>query len=294
MSSHYDASNSTRSASVQLAAMGSCCPSSPMQLPSTLEVLPSAESIIHSTFAPVRKLFPTWLSNPVQNVVTAVLTPITTSYRTGHFRSSLKMAAVTRHGNPLPWYTYPAIDFLKDRNYAGKTVLEFGGGQSTLWWAAHAASVVTSEADRAWHDRIKSGMPPNVDLNLVPRENGKQDAFHVSNMLATKPFQHYDVVIIDGLTPADLFDIASKYVAPNGIIICDNAEGYGFYEGFKDRGFSRVDFYGNALACLFLTAHPSSSTRRPSSSTHPYASATLPKNHRPSETDVYSGGLGAK
>ena len=91
----------------------------------------------------MKKLFPSWLSNPVRNVVTAVLTPITTSYRTGHFRSSLKMAAVTRQGDPLPWYTYPAIDFLKDRNYAGKTVLEFGGGQSTLWWAAHAASVVT-------------------------------------------------------------------------------------------------------------------------------------------------------
>jgi hypothetical protein len=209
-----------------------------------------AESLIHNTFAPMRKLLPRWLSNPVRNVVTAVLTPINYSYRTGHFRSSLKMAAVTRHGDPLPWYTYPAIDFLKDRNYAGKTVLEFGGGQSTLWWAAHAASVVTFEADRAWHDRIKSGMPPNVDLNLVPRENGKQDAFHVSNMLATKPYQHYDVVIIDGLTRGDLFDIASKYVAPNGIIICDNAEGYGFYEGFKDRGFNRVDFYGNAPGIL--------------------------------------------
>ena len=93
-------------------------------------------------------------------------------------------------------------------------------------------------------------MPPNVDLNLVPRENGKQDAFHVSNMLATKPHQQYDVVIIDGLTRGDLFDIASKYVAPNGIIICDNAEGYGFYEGFKDRGFNRVDFYGNAPGIL--------------------------------------------
>jgi len=196
-----------------------------------------AESLVHNTFAPVKKLLPSWLSNPVRNVVTAVLTPIAFSYRTGHFRSSLKMAAVTRHGDPLPWY-------------AGKTVLEFGGGQSTLWWAAHAASVVTFEADRAWHDRIKIGMPANVDLNLVPREHGKQDAFHVTNMLATKPIQKYDVVIIDGLTRGDLFDIACKYVAPNGIIICDNAEGYGFYEGFKDRGFNRVDFYGNAPGIL--------------------------------------------
>lgn len=209
-----------------------------------------AESLIHSAFAPLRRLLPRQLSSPLRSVVTAVLTPIHYSYRTGHFRSSLKMAAVTRHGDPLPWYTYPAIDFLKDRSYTGKSVLEFGGGQSTLWWAAHASSVVTFEADRAWHDRIKIGMPSNVDLNLVPRENGKQDALHVSTMLATKPIQQFDVVIIDGLTRGDLFDIACNYVAPNGIIICDNAEGYGFYEGFRNRGFSRVDFYGNAPGIL--------------------------------------------
>jgi hypothetical protein len=209
-----------------------------------------AESSVRKAFAPIRKLLPSWLSNPVRNIVTATLTPLAYSYRTGHFRSSLKMAAVSRHGDPLPWYTYPAIDFLCSRSYAGKTVLEFGGGQSTLWWAAHAHSVVTFEADRQWHDRIKSGMPANVDLNLVPRENGKQDALHVGTMLAEKSSAPFDVVIIDGLTRGDLFDIACQYVAPNGIIICDNAEGYGFYEGFKDRGFSRVDFYGNAPGIL--------------------------------------------
>jgi hypothetical protein len=60
----------------------------------------------------------------------------------------------------------------------------------------------------------------------------------------------YPLRCIDGLTRGDLFDIASNYVAPSGIIICDNAEDYGFYEGFKDRGFSRVDFYGSAPGIL--------------------------------------------
>ena len=137
-----------------------------------------AESFIHNAFAPVKRLFPQWLSNPIRNVVTAVLTPIRYSYRTGHFRSSLKMAAVTRHGDPLPWYTYPAIDFLKDRNYAGKTVLEFGGGQSTLWWATHAASVVTFEASAKWtfapdqvaYARVASGYRPGGPIALLPAQ----------------------------------------------------------------------------------------------------------------------------
>jgi hypothetical protein len=209
-----------------------------------------AKSLIHQSFALIRKLLPKWLSDPIRNSVTALLTPALYSYRTGHFRSSLKMAAVSRHGDPIPWYTYPTIDFLAGRSYAGKTVLEFGGGQSTLWWASQADSVVTFEANREWHDKIKVGMPPNVDLHYVARESGVSDAAQIVSALSSKSRLQYDVVIIDGLTRAQLFDLALKYIAPDGILICDNAEGYGFYEGFKDCGLNRVDFYGNAPGIL--------------------------------------------
>ena len=43
-----------------------------------------------------------------------------------------------------------------------------------------------------------------------------------------------------------MIDTAAIVVTDTGIIICDNAEGYGFYEGFRGRGFHRVDFFGNA------------------------------------------------
>jgi len=209
-----------------------------------------AQSFLHRSFAPIRKLLPAWLANPIRNAVTAVLTPAIYSYRTGHFRSSLKMAAVSRHGDPLPWYTYPAIDFLTSRSYAGKTVLEFGGGQSTLWWASHASSVVTFEANREWHDKIKTGMPSNVDLHHINRDLGITDADQINAILSTKTLNQYDIIIIDGLTRAQLFNIAIQRVSPNGIIICDNAEGYGFFEGFQDSGLHRVDFYGNAPGIL--------------------------------------------
>jgi hypothetical protein len=49
----------------------------------------------------------------------------------GHFRSSVNGKALSQAGVPLPWYTYPAIDFLTQRDFRGRSVLEFGGGQST-------------------------------------------------------------------------------------------------------------------------------------------------------------------
>lgn len=205
-----------------------------------------SSSPIHSTFATVKKILPAWLATPIRNSVTALLTPVLYSYRTGHFRSSLKMAAVSRTGDPLPWYTYPAIDFLSGRLYTDKLILEFGAGQSTLWWSARARQVVSFDANRDWYDKLKPNLPPNADLHFVSRELGLSDTVQVTSVLETKPHPKYDVVVIDGLSRPEMFDIACSYVAPDGIILCDNAEGYGFCEGFLHRGFRRVDFYGNA------------------------------------------------
>ncbi|MGB0123347.1 MAG: hypothetical protein WA419_00020 [Silvibacterium sp.] len=203
-------------------------------------------SFLQGIFAPVRKLLPKWLSDPIRNVGTAVLTPAIYSYRTGHFRSSLKRAAVSKNGEPIPWYTYPIIDFLSDRDFKNKNILEFGGGQSTLWWAKRARRVVTFEGKREWHDRIRAGMPANVELHHVSMEDSKACACEVAEILSMKAYSQYDVIVIDGLPRREMIEISCRVRAADGVIICDNAEGYEFYERFKDRGLSRVDFYGNA------------------------------------------------
>jgi hypothetical protein len=180
----------------------------------------------------------------MRTVGTAVMTPFLFSYRTGHFRSSFKMAAVSKAGDPLPWYTYPCIDFLKCRPFEGKTVLEFGGGQSTLWWAKRAHAVVTLEGDKEWYEKIARRMPPNVELHHVASENATTCVDQVEEVLRLKPYSQYDIIVIDGLYRREMIEIALRLMAPDGMIICDDAEGYGFYEGFKASELNRVDFFG--------------------------------------------------
>lgn len=48
---------------------------------------------------------------------------------------------------PLPWYTYPAIEFLSARPFRDRSVREFGGGQSTLRWVACARRDLTIERE---------------------------------------------------------------------------------------------------------------------------------------------------
>lgn len=179
----------------------------------------------------------------------AVLTPASFGFQTGHFRSSLQGAAVDRHGEPIPWYTYPAIWFLQQKNFSGKTALEFGAGQSTSWWAQRADKVVAFERNQRWYEHLKSVLEKNVELYYDP----KGDMTGFENVLRGRRF---DVIVIDGQKRERAAEAAPELLAPGGALLIDNSEGYGsqgrksIVEPFHELGFSRVDFYGYAPGVL--------------------------------------------
>jgi len=220
------------------------------------------QTVIQKTFAPFKKWLPSWVYNPIRSLGVALIGPILFGYRSGYFRSAFKMAAVSKYGAPLPWYTYPCIDFLKYRQYENSIVLEFGGGQSTQWWASKAKHVVTLEGDKQWYEKIKGGMPDNVDLHHVSMQSKEKNVTDVKQLLATKQHSKYDVIVIDGLYRYEMIEIALNHLSDDGVLICDNAEGYGFYEGLKDSGLCRVDFFGNAPGVVL--AHATSIYFKPS------------------------------
>lgn len=209
------------------------------------------QTSIQKAFKPCKDYLPGWLWNPIRSLFTAMLTPVLFSLRSGHFRSSFKRSAVSAEGEPIPWYTYPCIDFLRHRSFEGKRILEFGGGQSTLWWAKRAKNIVTFEGDKNWYDKIKSSMPANVDLFLVSMDEPNRCVSEVIQILDAANYGKFDIIIIDGLYRFEMIEIARKVMSDSGAIVCDDAEGYGFYDGFKNSGFNRVDFYGYA-PCVIL------------------------------------------
>lgn len=204
-----------------------------------------AQTAFHKIFSQLKKILPGWIINPLRNLGTAFFGPILFARRSGYNRSALMRKAVQKDGQPLPWYTYPAIDFLKFRNYDDKRVLEFGGGQSTLWWANKAKTVVTLEGDQDWFTTIEGKMPSNVDLRYVSMETKDINVAQVRDVLESLPYSSYDVIVIDGLYRVHMIKIALQYLTEDGIIVCDNAESYDFNQGFIDSGLNRVDFFGN-------------------------------------------------
>lgn len=200
-------------------------------------------SAVHDAFAPLKRALPVGVSGLIRRAGTAILTPLFFSLRSGHFRSSMKTAAVTKSGKPLPWYTYPCIDFLRGQDFSGRSVLEFGGGQSTFYWASRAAHVVTFEGKAEWFRQLEANKPANAQLHLLPPLEADPMVRRVDELLGTELF---DVIVIDGLKRSALIAPAIRHLRPSGMIICDNSEGYGIQEGFGPSGFSRIDFYGHA------------------------------------------------
>lgn len=205
-----------------------------------------SQTPLHRAFAPVKRHAPGFVSRFLRRVGTALLTPVFFSLRSGHLRSSFAERAVTRSGAPLPWYTYPCIEFLAARAFAGRAVLEFGGGQSTLWWAARAARVVTLEGDPAWYEHVRANAPGNASVHLAAMDSARACVESVERILAGESPGGFDVVAIDGLYREDLVDVALRMVAGNGAIVCDNAETYGFHGAFRGKGMQRADFVGYA------------------------------------------------
>jgi hypothetical protein len=158
----------------------------------------------------------------------------------------LGAAACSVNGDPLPWYTYPAIDFLQQRDFRGKHVLEFGGGQSSLWWADRAASLLTIEEDPAWYSQLKDKLGANVTIFNVPADIQTRSIDEVLAVIDAGHRQHFDVIVVDGHLRRELAIAAFDYLAPGGAILLDNAEGYGFHAALKDLNCRRIDFYGFA------------------------------------------------
>ena len=198
---------------------------------------------LHRWFAFAKRALPRAMWQPIRSLGTCILVPIRFSISTGHGKSSFLMRAVDRKGEPIPWYTYPAIDFLLQRRFQDKSILEFGGGQSTLWWAARAKSVLSIEEDPHWFADIRARVPNNAEVQCIP------DPASIKAFLKSRS-RKFDIIVVDGGARRELARLSFDYLVPGGALILDNSEGYGFYDEIKDRQCSRIDFFGFAPGVL--------------------------------------------
>jgi hypothetical protein len=204
---------------------------------------------LHATAVALHRALPRLLRRPaeasyslVRRCTRTVVAPLSFTVKTGHWRSCLSELPVDRDGAPLPWYTYPLIDFLQEQDLTGYRVLEWGAGYSTLWWARRGAEVLAFESDRAWWERLRPMLPRNARVEPI-----RPDLVDL-----VLPHEQYDVIVIDGAQRTPWLRYSLDLLSPTGAIIADDLEdprlwppdGAHAIARFLAAGLIRVDFYG--------------------------------------------------
>jgi hypothetical protein len=135
----------------------------------------------------------------------------------------------------LPWFSYAAIDFLKDFLEPHHTVCEYGSGGSTLFFARRVKTVVSIEDNPTWFELVSKRLAQqdlrNVTLKLCPFDFKNPAGFEESDYLNTIPDEHFDIIVVDGseewtLVRPICFAKAEQHINPSGIIIVDDSWRY--------------------------------------------------------------------
>lgn len=168
-----------------------------------------------------------------------------------------------RRFRSVPWITDDAVRFIcgyiahhKDVTGKGPRILEFGMGESTLFFAEHASELVSFEHDPDWHQSVSRTLEvagaTNVETYIFERP------YSLRLGSTVKPW--FNIVLIDGRDRVACLEetIRLGLLDDAGIIVLDNTErvtGYNARYGkmlellrgysvihFEQRGPDRVEW----------------------------------------------------
>jgi hypothetical protein len=167
-------------------------------------------------------------------------------FRMGYWRSILTPGSVDGKGRPQPWFSYPAIEFLKRRNLSRMDVFEFGSGFGTAWFSANANSVTTVEHQSNWRDKVEAMCAGNTDISLATNK--------ADYLAAIEKKDAYHIIVVDAEHRLECAKVSVNRLRRGGMIIVDNTESGG--PGFdaaeyleSNDNLLRVDFWGFAPCC---------------------------------------------
>lgn len=160
----------------------------------------------------------------------------------GWFKSFNTKQSIDKDGNPIPWCTYPFIKFIEPRLNNRFNVFEFGGGNSTIWYANRVNTIRAVEHDKKWAEYISKKMPKNAEI--IYRELSLNGDYSKEIL---KNGSKYHIIIIDGRDRNNCAIKGINCLTDDGVIIFDNSNLPDYKDSmelFKNKGFKRIDFIG--------------------------------------------------
>ena len=129
----------------------------------------------------------------------------------------------------LPWIAWPCIDFMNDFLTPERTVFEWGGGGSTLFFLKKGCRVTTVESSAKWVGELEAQIDAlglkarkRWDLRYVPLTDGADPAF-VDYIRQVGEGAPWDLIMVDGWSRLDCLREGLRHVKVGGALVLDNA-----------------------------------------------------------------------
>ena len=188
-------------------------------------------------------------------------------YKKSWINSSRNGFTVDENNNPIPWYTFEAIEFLKINLTKNHTIFEFGCGASTLFFASKVKKVISLESNRRWFEIITSSLKNSGDFLLEKNyfSNANCEIFLMEDALDREEYQNFaknysqknhlkfDLLIVDSLKRYECAKNSFEAIKSDGYLILDDSERPNYrkiYDFLQKNNFSYQDFEGIAPAQL--------------------------------------------
>lgn len=183
-------------------------------------------------------------------LIKAHITFFKKSYLTeqGWYISHFKKRPLNKYSEPIPWLTYPFMDFLSPRLTKEFNIFEFGSGNSTIFFSKRIRNIISIESNYKWYNEVKACLPSNAQI-IYRESNNYADA-----ILDYK--KSFDIVIIDGVNRNECAKNTVNALKDNGVIILDNSNRIEYlptFELFQSQGFKNIPFWGMAPGSSKLT-----------------------------------------
>lgn len=155
----------------------------------------------------------------------------------GHLRTLESGMCEDKNGEAIPWFTYPAIEYIAQFDLSNLVILEWGCGNSSVYFSKRCKTICSVEHNSEWFNLVMKKGLRNHHLLLAKLEEYPE--------MAKKFDRKFDIIVVDGERRNECMEVALELLNPNGTLILDNSNRHpDIGKHLREKGFLEVDFHG--------------------------------------------------
>ena len=140
-----------------------------------------------------------------------------------------------------PWLTPVSVDILKGLLKKDDFFLEFGSGQSTVWFARKVGKIISIESNEGWYQKTKSKLKRYAKKAEIVFAPDRKKYLAILNKIKDNSL---DICLVDGEHRIDCMLGVLRKIKKGGALVVDNAEtilpiiweSHSFQDSWLDRG----------------------------------------------------------